>query len=171
MARGDNIMLGYYKDPERTKSMFTADGWMHTNDLACVDKKGRYYIKGRLNNMILGPSGENIYPEEIEKVLNDISEVSESLVLDRDGKLVALVQLDENVLGYKLSNEAELLEKLENTKKSILERVNKLVGKSSKISSVEVMEEPFEKTATLKIRRFLYKKSNSPKKDKETEGK
>jgi len=167
MARGDNVMLGYYKDPERTKAMFTADGWMHTNDLASVDKKGKYYIKGRLNNMILGPSGENIYPEEIEKVINDINEVSESLVLDRDGKLVALVQLDENVLGYKLSNEAEFLEKLEATKKAILDQVNKLVGKSSKISSVEVMEEPFEKTATMKIRRFLYKKSNSPKKDKE----
>lgn len=171
MARGDNIMIGYYKDPERTKSMFTSDGWMHTNDLAYVDKKGKYYIRGRLNNMILGPSGENIYPEEIEKVINDINEVSESLVLERDGKLVALVQLDENVLGYRLSNEAEIIARLESTQKAILEQVNKLVGKSSKISSVEVMEEPFEKTATMKIRRFLYKKSNSPRKDKEDAGK
>jgi len=166
VTRGDQVMLGYYKDPTRTKSMFTEDGWLRTNDLASIDEKGRYSIKGRLNNMILGPSGENIYPEEIEKVLNEIDEVAESLVLDRDGKLVALVQFDENVLGYKLSNEAKVLENLEAKKKAILESVNKVVGKSSKISSVEVMEEPFEKTATMKIRRFLYKKTNSPKADK-----
>lgn len=166
IARGDNIMLGYYKDPDRTRSVFTEDGWYRTNDLASVDSKGRYSIKGRLNNMILGPSGENIYPEEIEKVINDLNLVTESLVLERDGKLVALVQLDENVLNYKISNEDEILQKLETTKKSILESVNKVVGKSSKISSVEVMDEPFEKTATMKIRRFLYKKTNTPAADK-----
>jgi len=167
VTRGDQVMLGYYKDPVRTKAMFTPDGWLRTNDLASVDEKGRYSIKGRLNNMILGPSGENIYPEEIEKVINEIDSVAESLVLDRDGKLVALVQLDENFLNYKLSNEKEFLEKLEAQKKAIMESVNKAVGKSSKISSVEVMDEPFEKTATMKIRRFLYKKTNSPKADKE----
>jgi len=167
IARGDNIMLGYYKDPARTRSMFTEDGWLRTNDLAYQDEKGKFYIRGRLNNMILGPSGENIYPEELEKVINEMDAVSESLVLERDGKLVALVQLDENVINWKLSEEIGFIEKLESTQKAILDYVNKNVNKSSKISSVEVMKEPFQKTATQKIRRFLYKKTNSPTADSE----
>ena len=100
-------LLGYYKDPVRTKSVFTEDGWFRTSDIAVQDEKGRFYIKGRNSNMILGPSGENIYPEEIENVLNNVEGVSES----------------------------------------------------SQVSSVEVMKEPFEKTATQKIRRFKYKDS------------
>lgn len=167
IARGDNIMLGYYKDPVRTRSMFTEDGWLRTNDLAYQDEKGRFYIRGRLSNMILGPSGENIYPEELEKVINEIDSVNESLVLERDGKLVALVQLDESAINWKFSEEAGFIEKLEATRKAILDYVNKRVNKSSKISSVEVMRESFQKTATQKIRRFLYKKTNSPSADSE----
>ena len=159
IARGDNIMLGYYKDPVRTRSMFTEDGWLRTNDLAYQDEKGRFYIRGRLSNMILGPSGENIYPEELEKVINEIDSVNESLVLERDGKLVALVQLDESAINWKFSEEAGFIEKLEAPRKAILDYVNKRVSKSSKISSVEVMRESFQKTATQKIRRFLYKDS------------
>ena len=91
LVRGDNVMPGYYKDPERTKEVFTEDGWFKTNDIAYIDKTGRYYLRGRLNNMIVCPSGENIYPEEIESVINDIEGVNESIIVQRKGKLVALV--------------------------------------------------------------------------------
>lgn len=167
VTRGDMVMLGYYKDPVRTKAMFTADGWLKTNDLAWQDEKGRFFIKGRLNNMILGPSGENIYPEEIEEIINNLDNVSESIVVDRDGKLVALVQLDQNALGWNTSDEEKILAQVESIRQSIANQVNKVVNKASHISSVEIMEEPFEKTATQKVRRFLYKKSNTPRKDKE----
>ena len=162
VAKGDNVMLGYYKDPERTRSVFTEDGWFRTNDLATVDEKGRYYIKGRLNNMILGPSGENIYPEEIENVINNMDDVNESIVLERDGRLVALVQLNDNIIDWNQEGEDQFFEKLEARKQAILNYVNKHVNKVSKIKEVEVMKEPFEKTATQKIRRFKYsKKKNS----------
>ena len=87
VAKGDNVMLGYYKDPKRTKSVFTEDEWFRTNDLAIQDEKGRFFIKGRKNNMILGPSGENIYPEEIENVINNVEGVNESIVVERNGRL------------------------------------------------------------------------------------
>ena len=150
-------MLGYYKDPERTRNAFTDDGWFRTNDLACIDAKGKYYIKGRLNNMILGASGENIYPEEIEKVINDIEEVNESIVMQRGGKLVALVTFNDNVIDWDQQGEEEFFKKLDEYKQRILKIVNKKVNKSSKVGAVEVMKEPFEKTATKKIRRFVYK--------------
>lgn len=161
VCKGNNVMLGYYKDPERTRSVFTDDGWFKTNDLAAVDDKGRYYIKGRLSNMILGPSGENIYPEEIEKVINDIDDVNESIVLERDGRLVALIQFNDNIINWDQEGEDQFFEKLEARKKAILNYVNKQVNKFSKINDIEVMKEPFEKTATQKIRRFKYKKDSS----------
>ncbi len=161
VCKGNNVMLGYYKDPERTRSVFTDDGWFRTNDLATVDDKGRYYIKGRLSNMILGPSGENIYPEEIEKVINDIDDVNESIVLERDGRLVALIQFNDNIINWDQEGEDQFFEKLEARKKAILNYVNKQVNKFSKINDIEVMKEPFEKTATQKIRRFKYKKDSS----------
>lgn len=161
VVKGDNVMLGYYKDPARTREVFTDDGWFRTNDLAVQDEKGRFYIKGRLNNMILGPSGENIYPEEIEKVINDMDEVNESIVMERDGHLVALVQFNDNIIDWDQEGEDEFFEKMEARKQAVLNFVNKHVSKSSKVNSVEVMKEPFEKTATQKIRRFKYKKDNS----------
>ena len=159
VAKGPNVMLGYYKDPVRTKSVFTEDGWFRTSDIAVVDEKGRYYIKGRNSNMILGPSGENIYPEEIENVLNNVEGVSESIVVERDGRLVALVQPMENFIQWDKASEDKFYENLNNWKAKILSVTNKNVNKSSQVSSVEVMKEPFEKTATQKIRRFKYKDS------------
>ena len=157
IAKGDNVMLGYYRDPERTRAALTDDGWFRTNDLACVDSKGRYYIKGRLGNMIVGPSGENIYPEEIEQVINDIRGVEESLVIERDGKLVALVKFDEEFVDWNtLEKEEQFYEKLEARKKAVMDYVNKRVSKQSKIGEVNAMKESFEKTATQKIRRFKY---------------
>ncbi len=156
VAKGDNVMLGYYKDPERTRAALTDDGWFRTNDLACMDSKGRFYIKGRLNNMILGPSGENIYPEEIEQVINHFGGVNESLVMERDGKLIALVKFDDNVLNWDQAYEDKFFENLQAKKKAVLDYVNKHVGKSSKVNTVEVVKQNFEKTATQKIRRFKY---------------
>ncbi|MGP1622062.1 MAG: AMP-binding protein [Candidatus Cryptobacteroides sp.] len=156
IAKGDNVMLGYYRDPERTRKVLSDDGWFKTNDLACVDSKGRFYIKGRLNNMILGPSGENIYPEEIEQVINNFGGVEESLVMERNGKLIALVKFDENVLNWNQASEDKFFENLQAKKKAVLDYVNKHVGKQSKVNDVELMKEPFEKTATHKIRRFKY---------------
>ena len=161
VVRGDNIMIGYYKDPVRTRRVYSHDGWLRTNDLAVQDDKGRFYIKGRLNNMILGPSGENIYPEEIEQVINNLPEVTESLVIDRDGKLVALVKMDESAINWDLEGEKEFLARVEAIQKSIKDHVNKVVGKNSKIASVELQKESFKKTATMKIRRFLYKGGKS----------
>ena len=159
VAKGPNVMLGYYKDPVRTKSVFTEDGWFRTSDIAVQDEKGRFYIKGRNNNMILGPSGENIYPEEIENVINNMEGVSESIVVERNGRLVALVQPAENYIEWDNESEDKLYEKLDAWKAKVLKMVNRSVSKSSQVSSVEVMKEPFEKTATQKIRRFKYKDS------------
>ena len=157
VAKGPNVMLGYYKDPQRTKSVFTEDGWFRTSDIAVLDKKGRFYIKGRNNNMILGPSGENIYPEEIENVINNVEGVSESIVVERGGRLVALVQPADNFISWDKEGEDKLYEKLDKWKATLLKTVNRNVSKTSQVSSVEVMKEPFEKTATQKIRRFKYK--------------
>ena len=159
VAKGPNVMLGYYKDPQRTKSVFTEDGWFRTNDLAVMDEKGRFFIKGRRNNMILGPSGENIYPEEIESVINNVEGVAESIVVERNGRLVALVQLDDNMIEWNKESEDKIYEKLDKYKAKLLGLVNRNVNKTSQVSSVEVMKEPFEKTATQKIRRFKYKDS------------
>ncbi|MBQ6761346.1 MAG: AMP-binding protein [Bacteroidales bacterium] len=166
VVRGNNVMLGYYKDPERTLQVLDDEGWFHTNDVATVDNQGNYYIKGRLNNTILGPSGENIYPEEIEQVINNFEGVEESLVMERDGKLVALVKFSDNALNWDQAVEDKWFEELENRKKAVLDWVNKKVGKNSKIGEVDAMKEPFEKTATQKIRRFKYKDSHGDEPEK-----
>lgn len=156
IAKGPNVMMGYYRDPERTKAAFTEDGWFKTNDLATLDAQGRFYIKGRLSNMILGASGENIYPEEIEQVINGIEEVNESIVVSRGGKLVALVNFNEDALDWNREGEQEFFSKLENLKNNVLDFVNRNVNRTSRVSCVQVFREPFEKTATKKIRRFKY---------------
>lgn len=170
VAKGPNVMLGYYKDPQRTKSVFTEDGWFRTNDIAVQDAKGRYFIKGRNSNMILGPSGENIYPEEIENVINNVEGVNESIVVERNGRLVALVQPQEDFIKWDNESEDKIFEKLDSWKETLLKMVNKNVNKTSQVSSVEVMKEPFEKTATQKIRRFKYKDS-APTVESELENK
>lgn len=163
IVKGDNVMLGYYRDPERTRKSLTPDGWFRTNDLATVDRKGRYYIKGRLGNMIVGSSGENIYPEEIEQVINNYSGVNDSLVVERDGKLIALIKFDDRVLNWDQEKEDKFFENLEARKKAVLEYINKRVSKQSRVKDVEIMKEPFEKTATQKIRRFKYQGNDGDK--------
>lgn len=157
VVKGNCLMRGYYKDYSRTQEVITPDGWFHTGDLACCDKKGRYYIKGRMGTMILGASGENIYPEEIESVINGMEGINESLVVERNGQLVALVHFNDNVLNWDFEGEEKFLANLEERKQAILDYVNSHVNKNSKIREVKVQKEPFTKTATKKIRRFLYK--------------
>ena len=161
ICRGDNVMLGYYKDPERTQGVIDDEGWFHTGDIATVDKDGNYYLHGRLGSTIIGPSGENIYPEEIELVINGIDGVEESLVTEQDGKLVAKVKFADTVLNWNLAGEKRFIATLDMRRKELLEKVNSIVGKNSKIADVQAMKEPFEKTATQKIRRFKYKEDSA----------
>ena len=165
VVKGSNVLRGYYKDYERTLSVFTKDGWFRTGDLASVDKKGRYYIKGRMGSVIIGPSGENIYPEEIESVINNIQDISESLVVKRGDRLVALVHFNDNVLDWNYENQDRFIEDMARRRAEILKFVNERVNRSSRIADVEVEKEPFIKTATLKIKRFLYKEKENGGKD------
>lgn len=157
VAKGDNVFPGYYKDPERTAAAFTKDGWFKTNDLAARDAAGRYYIKGRLNNMILSASGENIYPEEIEKVFNQLPEVEEAIVIERSGKLVALVKTVDNLIDMTHANDESVKNRINELKEKMGSYVNSRVKSSSKVNEIGIMKEPFDKTATMKIRRFKYK--------------
>ena len=170
LARGACVMIGYYLDPERTLKVLEYDGWFHTGDVAAMDKDGYYSIRGRLNNTIVGASGENIYPEEIEKVLNDFDGVSESLVMERDGKLVALVKFEDSLIDWDLASSEKFFERLQNAKEAVLDFVNKRVSKGSKIQEIDAMKDPFEKTATQKIRRYKYKDSHGdePEGDKKS---
>ena len=165
LVKGPNVMMGYYKDPEATADSFTADGWFRTKDLGIFDEDGYLYIKGRLSNMILGPSGENIYPEEIENVINSHALVSDSLVQENSmGKLVAIVYFNKEELERKYhSMKEELGNRMEHAKKELINYVNSKVNRFSRIS--EVIEKPneFEKTPTYKIKRFLYNKKQKQK--------
>lgn len=151
-VRGANVMKGYYKNPEATEAIFK-DGWMNTGDMCIKDADGFIYIKGRSKTMILGPSGQNIYPEEIEGVLNHMPLVAESIVVDREGTLVALVVVDEDtVRRLKLSPEQVASQMDEN-----IVLLNKEMPAFARIKSVEIQAEPFEKTPKHSIKRFLYK--------------
>ena len=161
-------MVGYYKNEEATKAVFTDDGWFRTGDLGSMDSDGWIYIKGRLKNMIVGPSGENIYPEDIEEVLNSNRFVAESVVTEEDGKLIALVHFDTSALEeyydefkHKMAVSKEQLSlKMEEVKRDVMEYVNSKVNRFSKITKVVDNEGEFEKTPTKKIRRFIYDRSN-----------
>ncbi|MFI3266425.1 MAG: AMP-binding protein [Rikenellaceae bacterium] len=155
------IMMGYYKNPEATKEVLTEDGWFRTRDLVVVDKDGFIFVKGRLSNMILGPSGENIYPEEIEHVLNGHKLVTESMVKEEQGQLIALVHFDTEELEKRYRDmKDEFQEKMEDVKREIVTYVNSKVNRFSRISTVEEMSDGFEKTPTHKIKRFIYQKKN-----------
>lgn len=161
VVKGPNVMEGYYKDPQNTEAAFTQDGWFRTKDLGYLDKDGFLFIKGRKDNMIVGNSGENIYPEDIESIINEFDLVLESLVLEKKGKLIAKVHFnyDEIKNGEYFIAESSTLsyeEKLNKIKKEVLDFVNDRVNKSSKIAEVTEQPAPFEKTATQKIKRYLY---------------
>jgi long-chain acyl-CoA synthetase len=149
-AKGPNIMQGYYKEPDLTKKVFTPDGWFKTGDLGVLDRDSHLFIKGRLKNMIVGSNGENIYPEEIESVINNFKHVLESLVIERKGKLVALVHMNMEEVSHIIEMKAEEL--LDEIKSYVNSRVNKF----SQLHIVQLEVVPFQKTATQKIKRFLY---------------
>lgn len=156
-VKGDNVMQGYYKDPQRTEEAFTPDGWFRTKDLGKLDRKGNIFIKGRVDNMLLGANGENIYPEEIESIIRENDFVLECIVIRKNDKMVAKVYFNyDQIEALKEFNELSYDEKLANIKKDLLEFVNDKVNKSSKISEIIEQQVPFEKTATQKIKRFLY---------------
>lgn len=156
-AKGPSIMKGYYKEPELTSQVLTPDGWFRTGDLGVFDKHNNLYIKGRLKNMILGSSGENIYPEEIESVINNFRFVVESLVIEQKGKLVALVHLNMEELEKKYQTfKIDMSKQIDDLLDELKQYVNSHVNKFSQIQKVKLQPDPFQKTATLKIKRFLY---------------
>jgi len=160
-AKGPCVMKGYYKEPEMTKTVLTDDGWFRTGDLGVLDKNQNLYIKGRLKNMILSSTGENIYPEEIESIINNFKYVVESLVVQQKGKLVAMVHINMEELEKKYQHlKDDMTEKFEEKKEELLaelkEYVNSQVNKFSQIQKIILQPMPFQKTATLKIKRFLY---------------
>lgn len=152
-ARGMNLMVGYYKNESATKAAFTEDGWMKTGDLGLIDAEGNIFIKGRSKNMILSSNGQNIYPEEIEAVVNNQEYVIESVVVDRAGKLVALVYLDK----AKMEADGMDAEAVSNKLEEMQSLINKEMPSYSKLTKIETVEEPFEKTPKMSIKRFLYK--------------
>jgi long-chain acyl-CoA synthetase len=160
-AKGPTIMKGYYKEPEMTREVITPDGWFKTGDLGTLDRNNNLYIKGRLKNMIVGASGENIYPEEIESIINNFRFVVESLVVQQKGKLVALVHINMEELEKKYQHlkqdmTRQFEDKVDEVLDELQEYVNSQVNKFSQINKVVLQPVPFQKTATLKIKRFLY---------------
>ncbi len=150
-VRGDNVMLGYYKNPEATAAAFTADGWMRTGDLGLIDKYGNIYIKGRSKNMILTANGQNVYPEEIEDLLNVMPHVKESIIIARDKRIVAIVSAENNP-------ENPLSRSQMNTiMKSNLILLNQKLPAYCQVSEIEILDDDFERTPKNSIKRFLYK--------------
>lgn len=160
VARGPSVMKGYYKDPERTAEVLSEDGWFRTGDLGVFDEEGHLYIKGRSKNVIVGPSGENIYPEEIEGVLNQFEYVMESLVYQHEGQLVARIHPNYEWLDMELNGSTKSDTKIEASLNELLEdlrkQANEKVSGFSRISKIIEQTEPFEKTPTQKIKRYLY---------------
>ncbi len=175
-AKGPNVMKGYYKNQEATDEVLTDGGWFHTGDFGCFDSKKRLYIKGRMKNTIVGASGENIYPEDIETIINDQQFVVESLVIEEDGFLVAKVLLDieeleKNIEHFKTVFEEkkekgrqvinEMDEKYQVWTHHFTKEVNAKLNRTSQIKRIDIIDEPFEKTASQKIKRFLYTKQQN----------
>lgn len=152
-AKGDNVCIGYYKNPEATAAAFTEDGFLKTGDLGIIDAHGNIFIRGRSKSMILSANGQNIYPEEVEAVVNNQDYVVESVVVDRAGKLVALVYLDGDAMK-KAGLDEETVADLHET---IRINANKALPSYSQLQKVEVVDKPFEKTPKMSIKRFMYK--------------
>src|SRR5574344_1231698 len=152
LVSGMNVMLGYYKNETATKDVLQRDGWMRTGDLGILDKDGNLTIRGRSKNMLLGPNGQNIYPEEIEDKMNSMPYVAECIVTQQDGKLVALIHPDYNETMAKGLNAADVVRIMDENRES----VNAIIPKYSQIVSVKIYSEEFEKTPKRSIKRYLY---------------
>lgn len=160
LIKGPNVMKGYYKDPEKTDEVFTKDGWFKSGDLGVVDKDSYLFLRGRSKNVIIGSNGKNIYPEEVEAIINEQPFVDESLVIDRDGSLEARIYLNyeqiDDVLQIQKMNEPEARKIVEKILNDIHINANERLNNFSKIKKIVEQVEPFEKTPTKKIKRFLY---------------
>ena len=154
-VRGMNVMQGYLDNPEATEEVMMGDGWMNTGDMCTIDAEGYLTISGRSKTMILGPSGQNIYPEEIEQKLNNLPYVLESIVIDDHGKLVALVVPDRELLDKEHIDDAQL----DAIMAENLTALNKEIPSYSKIAEIELQAEEFEKTPKRSIKRFLYQRN------------
>ncbi len=152
-VRGDNVMVGYFKNDEATKASFTEDGWMKTGDLGLIDENGNIFIKGRSKNMILSANGQNIYPEEIEDKLNNQPYIVESVIVERDKKIVALVYPDYDLVSQESLDDNALAELMDKNRINL----NLLLPKYSQIARIELRKEEFEKTPKRSIKRFKYK--------------
>lgn len=153
LTRGINVMLGYYKNAEATAETLDSEGWYHTGDLGTMDSEGNVFINGRSKNMLLGPSGQNIYPEEIEDKLNSMTLVMESLVVQRDTKLVAIVHPDMDEAKTMNLSEENIIDIMEQNHQGL----NAMLPAYEKISEIEIRKEEFEKTPKKSIKRYLYK--------------
>ena len=152
-VKGVNVMSGYYRNPEATEAAFTPDGWLRTGDLGVIDAAGNIFIRGRSKNMILSSNGQNIYPEEVEAIVNNQPYVVESVVVDRNSRLVALVYFDRD----KMAADGMAPDAVSSVAETVMAEANRSLPAYSRISKVEVMDTPFEKTPKMSIRRFLYK--------------
>jgi long-chain acyl-CoA synthetase len=151
-VRGEHVMQGYYKNEEATNAVLDKDGWLHTGDLGTIGPDGTIYIKGRCKTMLLGANGQNIYPEEIEAKLNNMPYVMESLVVERDGRLTALVFPDFETMDADGINSDELPAIMENNRKEL----NKIVAPYEQIARIQLHANEFEKTPKRSIKRYLY---------------
>jgi long-chain acyl-CoA synthetase len=154
ILRGENVMLGYYKNEEATNAVIDKSGWMHTGDLGVIDKEGNIFIKGRSKSMILGPSGKNIYPEEIESVINNQKYVTESVVVSEDNKLIALIFPDYDMVKKEALSDEQLLAALDGIRKTVNDRLPDFMA----VSKFRIHPEEFLKTPKRSIKRFLYAK-------------
>ena len=151
-VRGENVMQGYYKNPEATEAVLDAEGWLHTGDMGTISNHGTIFIRGRYKTMILGASGQNIYPEEIEAKLNNMPYVSESLIVERGKHLIALVYPDYEAMDRdKISNE-----KLPEVMEQVRSDLNSLVAPYERIDRIQLIANEFEKTPKRSIKRYLY---------------
>lgn len=152
LTKGPNVMLGYYKNEEATEHTIDREGWYHTGDLGLIDEDGNVFIKGRSKNMLLGSNGQNIYPEEIEDKLNSLSFVNESIVIQQDNKLIALVHPDYDEAKAMNFTDSDLTEIMEQNRIQL----NEIMPVYSKIAEIRIHEEEFEKTPKMSIKRYLY---------------
>ena len=152
LVRGEHVMYGYYKNDKATEAVLDSEGWLHTGDMCTMDEDGTLYIRGRCKTMILSGSGQNIYPEEIEERLNNLYMVGESLVIENNGRLTALVVPDyelANAEGVSLDNLQEIMDKN-------LQELNNMVASYEKVSNIVIHKEEFVKTPKRSIKRYLY---------------
>ena len=154
ILRGDNVMLGYYKNEKATREIIDNEGWMHTGDLGVIDKDSNIFIKGRSKSMLLGPSGKNIFPEEIEAVINNMDYISESLVISEDNKLIGLIYPDYEMMKADNISEEQLMAILDGTRRAVNEKLPDFMA----VHKFRIHPEEFAKTPKRSIKRFLYAK-------------